>query len=107
MGGRRSNAEGPTVAERGLHDLLFDREGTLWITRMDSGIVRIRYPERLGNRKLGAHDHELESFDAKGGFSEGFAYTLLEDREGNIWVGCSKGLVPFRHNQVVAVSLPR
>jgi ligand-binding sensor domain-containing protein len=43
----------------------------------------------------------------KDGFSGGFAYKLLEDREGNIWVGCSKGLVRFRHNQVVPVSLPR
>jgi len=37
----------------------------------------------------------------------GFAYKLFEDREGNIWVGCSKGLVRFRHNQVVPVSLPQ
>jgi ligand-binding sensor domain-containing protein len=92
--------------EDGLHDVLLDREGTLWITRMNSGIVRVRYPERLGNRKLGPHDHELESFDEKDGFSGGFAYRLFEDREGNIWVGCSKGLIRFRHNQVVPVSLP-
>src|ERR1700683_5520929 len=106
IAGHNSNAD-PAVVENGLHDLLVDRDGALWITRMDSGIVRIRYPERLGNRKLGAHDHELESFDSKDGFSGGFAYKLLEDREGNIWVGCSKGLVRFRHNQVVPVSLPR
>jgi len=105
--GRSSNAEGPAVAEHGLHDLLFDREGALWITRMNSGVVRIRYPERLGNRTLGPHDRELESFDENGGFSGGFAYNLLEDREGNIWVGCSNGLLRFRHNQVVPVSLPQ
>jgi signal transduction histidine kinase/ligand-binding sensor domain-containing protein len=107
MGERSSNAEGPAVAEDGLHDLLFDREGALWITRMNSGIVRIRYPDRLGKRKLGAHDHELESFDAKDGFSGGFAYNLFEDREGNIWVGCSKGLIRFRHNAIVPVSPPQ
>jgi ligand-binding sensor domain-containing protein len=61
----------------------------------------------LGNRKLGPHDHEFESFEEKDGFSGGFAYKLLEDREGNIWVGCSKGLVQFRHNQVVPVILPQ
>ena len=88
------------------HEMLIDREGALWITRYDSGIVRIRYPERLGNRKLGPHDPEFESFNEKDGFSGGFAYKLLEDREGNIWVGCSKGLVQFRHNQVVPVRLP-
>jgi signal transduction histidine kinase/ligand-binding sensor domain-containing protein len=106
IAGHNPDAEDPSVVEDGLHDLLIDREGALWITRMHSGIVRIRHPE-LGNRKLGLHDHELESFDEKGGFSAGFAYNLLEDREGNIWVGCSKGLIRFRHNQVVPVSLPQ
>jgi len=106
IAGHNSDAEEPAVVDDGLHDLLLDREGTLWITRMNSGVVRIRHPERLGNRKLGPGDHELESFDEEDGFSGGFAYRLLEDREGNIWVGCSKGLVRFRHNQVVPVSLP-
>jgi signal transduction histidine kinase/ligand-binding sensor domain-containing protein len=107
IAGHDSNAEDPAVVEVGLHDLLIDREGALWITRMDRGIVRIRYPERLGNRKLGRHDHELESFGEKDGFSVGFAYKLLEDREANIWVGCSKGLVRFRRNQLVPVRLPQ
>jgi signal transduction histidine kinase/ligand-binding sensor domain-containing protein len=107
IAGHNPDEQYPAVIEEGLHDLLIDREGALWITRMDFGIVRIRYPERLGNRKLGRHDHELESFDEKDGFSLGFAYKLLEDREGNIWVGCSRGLVRFRHNQVVPVPLPQ
>src|SRR6202050_2826353 len=51
IAGHNSDAD-PAVVENGLHDLLVDRDGALWITRMDSGIVRIRYPERLGNRKL-------------------------------------------------------
>jgi signal transduction histidine kinase/ligand-binding sensor domain-containing protein len=101
------NAEGPAVVEDGLQELLFDRDGALWITRLDSGIVRIRNPERLGNRKYGPHDSALESFEVKDGFTGGFAHKLLEDREGNIWVGCSDGLVRFRHNQVVPVSLPQ
>jgi len=105
--GQDSYTEGPSVAEEGLRELLFDRDGALWITRMDSGIVRIRHPEKLGNRKYGSQDPELESFGAKDGFSPGFAYGLLEDREGNIWVGCSNGLVRFRHNQVVPARLPQ
>jgi PAS domain S-box-containing protein len=103
--GHDSYAEGPSVAEEGLRDLLFDRDGALWITRMDSGIVRIRHPEELGNRKYGSKDPELESFGAKDGFTPGFAYDLLEDREGNIWVGCSNGLLRFRNNQVVPAHL--
>jgi len=107
IAGDNSHPEDPAVVGDALHELLIDRDGALWITRYDSGIVRIRYPERLGSRELGAHDPELESFNANNGFSGGFAYKLLEDREGNIWVGCSKGLFQFRHNQVVPVSLPQ
>ncbi len=67
--GHNSYATNPAVVEDGLHELLIDRDGALWITRYDSGIVRVRYPERLGNRRLGPHDPELESFDEKNGFS--------------------------------------
>jgi len=103
---RKLDDEFPAVIEKGVRELLFDRNGALWITRSDAGVVRIRYPEKLGNRKYGSHDPELESFGEMEGFSGGLAYKLLEDREGNIWIGCSNGLIRFRHNQVVPVSLP-
>ena len=77
VGGSTSNAEGPLVVADGLQELLFDHEGALWSTRSDSGIVRIRYPERLRNRKYGAQDAELESFGTKEGFTGGFAKKLL------------------------------
>jgi signal transduction histidine kinase/ligand-binding sensor domain-containing protein len=107
MAAPNSGAESPAIVEDGLHELLFDRDGALWITRLDSGIVRIRYPEKLGNRKLGPQDPAWESFNEKAGFSGGFAYKLLEDREGNIWIGSSKGLLRFRDNHIVPVSLPQ
>jgi len=105
--GNNSNAEGPSVLADGLRELLVDRDGALWITRMDSGIARIRYPEKLEKREYGPQDRELESFSTKEGFSGGFAYKLLEDHEGNIWIGCSNGLIRLRNNQVVSVSLPQ
>ena len=106
-GGNNSKAASPLVAAEGLHELLVDRDGGFWITRLDSGIVRIKYPEKLENRKYGVQDPEWESFGAKEGFAGGFAYKLLEDHEGNIWIGCSNGLIRLRRNQVVSVSLPQ
>ena len=104
--GHNAAASGPSIMANGLCQLLFDSDGALWITREDSGVVRIRDPEKLGGRRYGPRDSELESFGAEDGFRAGFAYTLFEDREGNIWVGCSNGLIRFRHNQVVPVRLP-
>ena len=105
--GHSSVSTVPLIAADGLRELLFDKDGALWITRMDSGIVRIRDPAKLGPRKYGPQDRELESFGQKDGFPAGYANKLLEDREGNLWVGCSNGLIRFRHNQVVPVSLPQ
>lgn len=104
--GHDSTASGPSIVANGLCQLLFDNDGTLWITREDSGIVRIREPEKLGARRYTLRDRELESFSAKDGFRAGFAYTLFQDHESNIWIGCSNGLIRFRRNQVVPVRLP-
>lgn len=107
LAGRNSESELPAIVGNGLRELLFDRDGALWITDMESGIIRIPFPEELRNRKYSLHDPELETFSKKDGFSGGFAYKLLEDREGNIWVGCSNGLIRFRHNDVTPLSLPQ
>jgi PAS domain S-box-containing protein len=103
--GRDSSVGGPVVTGQGLRELLFDRDGALWITRMDSGIVRVRYPEKLQARRYRFVDPAVDSFGPEDGFSAGFAYNLLEDREGDIWAGCSNGLVRFRHSQVVPADL--
>ena len=107
VSGHGPNSESPVISADGLQEALFDSDGGLWITRLDSGIMRIRYPEKLKNRKYGVGDPEVESFGAKDGFLGGFASQLLEDREGNIWVGCSNGLIRMRHEDVVPVSLPQ
>ena len=62
---------------------------------MDSGIMRISHPERLQNRQYDLRASEVDSFGPKEGFTGGFAYGMLEDREGNVWVGCSKGSFAF------------
>src|SRR5215472_16181910 len=107
LAGRSSESQFPAIVGKSLTDLLFDLDGALWITNMDSGIIRLPEAENLRNRKYGLHGPELEAFGKKDGFSGGLAYELLEDREGNIWIGCSKGLVRFRRNDVTPVNLPR
>lgn len=96
----------PSIVADGLRELLFDRDGALWVTRADSGLVRIRDPERLSPGLYGVRDTEVESFGVKDGFTAGFASRIFEDREGNIWIGCSNGLIRLRHNDVVPVKLP-
>jgi len=74
LGRLNADSEFPAIVGNGISKLLYDRAGALWITDMGSGIIRIRYPEKLGDRKYGFHDSELESFDEKDGFSGGNAF---------------------------------
>jgi signal transduction histidine kinase/ligand-binding sensor domain-containing protein len=107
MEGGKAAPRGPTIALEGVGDLLFDKDGALWITRLDSGVIRIRHPEQLEARKYTIKDRALESFGPKDGFPAGSAHKILEDREGNIWIGSSDGLVRMRHNQVIPIALPQ
>ncbi len=85
-------------------ELMFDRAGSLWMT--SDGLHRIRFPEKLGDRKVQPGDPLLETFKVNDGLTDNSAGQILEDREGNIWVSSNKGLDRFRHSHLVPVELP-
>lgn len=99
--GKDSDAEEAEI-KTGAGDVIFDREGALWITDLH-GIRRVRFPERLGNRKIQMSDTDLELFSEQNGLSGDFANHVLEDREGNIWVTTAKGLDRFRYSHFVSL----
>ncbi len=77
---------------------VFDRNGALWESSTDGGIVRIVSP--------GAAPR-IERFAAGQGLTSDVAVPVLEDREGDIWVGTNLGLDRFRAvSAVVALGLP-
>lgn len=71
---------------------LFDRDGALWGATYSAGIYRIADPQSL---YAGGQPVE-ENFTTQDGLSSDRAQAILEDREGNIWVGTSAGLDRFR-----------
>jgi len=86
--------------------ILFDREGGLWATTFGDGLRRAPHPEQLTG-KPGRFSSLIESFTAKDGLTDDLARPpVLEDREGNIWVGTQKGLDRFRKSNFVPVALP-
>ena len=100
VAGRDAAAEDPELRVE-AHRLLIDRDGSFWIGYSD-GLRRVRFPERLGNRKVEPDDMAFESFGDSGALTG----PVLEDREGNIWFGTLKGLEGFRYSHLVPVSLP-
>lgn len=105
IAGREAVANDPEIQVE-ADKLLFDRQGSLWLNVNSDGIRRVRFPERLGNRKITSADPELESFTADDGLSDNTSDNMLEDHEGNIWVASTKGLDRFRHSHLVPVKLP-
>ncbi len=105
IAGRETAADGAEIRAE-AEKLLFDRDGGLWMTVGSEGIKRLRFPDRLENRKLNRDDPQLESFTADDGLTGNTADSLFEDREGNVWVSSTKGLDRFRHSHLVPVNLP-
>jgi signal transduction histidine kinase/ligand-binding sensor domain-containing protein len=75
--------------------MVFDREGALWIG--DKGLSRIPSFSQPHPVKLAAN---TEKFHEADGLTNEEIEAVLEDREGNIWVGTDGGLDRFRPRNV-------
>lgn len=86
--------------------LLFDRNGGLWATTLGDGVRRVRDPLLLGQPAVAGTPGAIEVFGKRDGLSADYLLPVLEDREGNIWVGTSRGLDRFRQANLVPAEFP-
>ena len=106
--GKNDGRSGPAVLV-GSPAIIFDNQGSLWITTAGNGIRRVPYPEHLHPPKMKGpsawqfHNSEVEAFTQENGLTSDFIDCVLQDREGNIWIGTSGGLDRFRQSPVVSV----
>jgi signal transduction histidine kinase/ligand-binding sensor domain-containing protein len=93
----------------GSQAITFDNQGSLWITTLGNGIRRVPYPERLHPPKVRGPsawkfvNSEVEAFTQRENLTSDYVYCVLQDREGNVWIGTSGGLDRFRQSPVVSV----
>ncbi|UWZ84392.1 sensor histidine kinase [Occallatibacter riparius] len=110
LSGKNSGRTGPAVLVGSLA-IAFDSQGSLWITSAGNGIRRVPYPERLHPPKVRGpsawmfHNAEVEAFTQKDGLTSDYVYSVLQDREGNVWIGTSGGLDRFQQTPVVSLPL--
>ena len=108
--GKNDGRSGPAVLV-GSRAITFDNQGSLWITTVGNGIRRVPYPEHLHPPKIRGpsawqfHNFEVEAFAQQDGLTSDFIHCMLQDREGNVWIGTSGGLDRFRQSPVVSVPL--
>jgi PAS domain S-box-containing protein len=94
-----------TEVQVGSQGILFDNDGALWITSLGDGLRRSPAPQSLRGQ-IKEFSTAVESFTARDGLSDDFVRAILQDREGNIWVGTNNGLDRFRKTNLVPVVFP-
>ncbi|MFL6603705.1 MAG: two-component regulator propeller domain-containing protein [Steroidobacteraceae bacterium] len=74
----------------------FDRAGNLWIATHYDGVQRIASADPQGPPEHGDAKLLVEAIRSSDGLSSHVTNQILEDREGNVWIGTEKGLDRFR-----------
>lgn len=94
-----------TVIER-ANALLFDRNGAIWVGTSGAGIRYV--PGSHGNAAWQpAPIDTAHAFSSRDGLSADVVRSMLEDGEGNIWIGTSAGLDRLRPRATVVAGFPK
>jgi signal transduction histidine kinase len=75
--------------------LLIDRQGSLWVGSARDGLRRVSDLQRIRGRKVARSDVEAEELSERDGLLSNDVVSLLEDRDGSIWVATPLGLQRF------------
>ena len=79
---------------KGRPELLVDSHDNLWVAQDDQGLSRILHISEHSTPPVIEHGNN-------GDLTSQQTHALLEDREGNIWVGTERGLDRFRDTSFV------
>jgi signal transduction histidine kinase/ligand-binding sensor domain-containing protein len=80
--------------------LLIDRDAALWVTEEPEGLVRLPFSTWKSGTDVERIGIGMEAFTQRQGLTDNESETVLEDREGDIWVGTDGGLDRFRHRNL-------
>jgi signal transduction histidine kinase/ligand-binding sensor domain-containing protein len=85
---------------------LFDARGTLWIGSGGGGITHFSDPQSWYSNSHLSLDKASESYKKADGLTGDYVWPLLEDAEGDIWIGTSDGLDRFRAADFALANTP-
>jgi signal transduction histidine kinase/ligand-binding sensor domain-containing protein len=89
----------------GTWTLLIDRKGSLWVGSLGDGLRRVLDPARIRGKLVAQFGAEAEQLTSKDGLQADVILASLEDREGNIWFGTTRGLQRFREGPFAPVAI--
>ncbi len=80
--------------------LLFARDGSVWLTVAGSGVWRLPSASAIPTgRSVGPQD-QPQRFEREQGLSSPVVVPVIEDREGTVWVGSNNGLASFQRTRL-------
>ncbi len=74
----------PDSFEDAVEEVIEDREGSIWITRYNGGIERLR-------------DGLFLNYTTYEGLSENITHCIYEDKDSSMWIATSKGVNHFKN----------
>ncbi|ATB39176.1 two-component system sensor protein [Cystobacter fuscus] len=89
-----STAGAPAFAR--AKQMLFARDGSLWLTVWGAGIWRLPSPASIPTGRGLRPSDPLEKFEQPDGLASPVVVPVLEDTEGTVWVGTNAGLAGFQ-----------
>ena len=95
------NPGGHTVKQ--ARGSLVDRDGTVWLMNFPGGLRRFVPPQGPATQALTRWQDitMTDLFTAKDGMTSDAQVGMLQDREGNVWVGTVRGLDRFSEPQLI------
>jgi signal transduction histidine kinase/ligand-binding sensor domain-containing protein len=84
----------------------FDRDGNLWALRCPQGLCRLPHAGDLAAGPIDVVRQASDRLDQPWQLSALTTNSLLEDREGNIWIATKNGLDRFRENKLLPARIP-
>jgi signal transduction histidine kinase/ligand-binding sensor domain-containing protein len=92
------NSDTTTVSEVavGASSVVVDRKGSVWIASLGDGLRRLTAPAKFRGRVIAQFSPEAEHFTERNGLMSDVVAAMIEDREGNIWVGNGRGVERFQ-----------
>ena len=84
----------------------FDRDGNLWALRCPQGLCRLPHAGDLSAGAIDVIKQASDRLDQPWQLSALTTNSMLEDREGNIWIATKNGLDRFRENKLLPARIP-
>ena len=106
--GGQLSSEALAYHDSGWSGLLVDRGAHAWLIGQFFALVRVPLPATgAGSGPPAPAKPETLTFSRAAGMSGDLPSSVLEDREGNVWVGTEGGVDQFRATKLTPVTWPR